>query len=379
MQRLLETATDLQGVMVRVAHGDPVLAQSLACWLTPLGCEVTFSAPDCPAAVEAAAEAGETLLLAEPSESLVSFLMRRQVSCGIVLLPGGPAAARERLLRSGFVDHAGAPLCRASVEGALRRVLRTQRLCAQNVRLRSRLEDQWQVESEFAAAGEIQLDLLPSCAPRIEGYSVAAHWHPADEVGGDFFDWSAPHSSSLSFVVGDVMGKGMPAALLMASVRAAVRTARQRSTPQNAIRSVASALAEDFDRSGCFVTLFAGRLDAARGAVSYVDAGHGHAFVLRASGRVEAPVVRNLPLGVAPQEPFLAGRMHLREGDSLVVFTDGLVGPGRPDQETGALAERVMGCRDAEEIVNRLVAPFEGQDLIDDIAVLALRRNDGAR
>src|SRR5262249_32002222 len=176
-----------------------------------------------------------------------------------------------------------------------------------------------------ARAGEVQAELLPREVPTLPGFELAARCVPAHEVAGDFYDWQAVGPGILSFVVGDVMGKGMPAALLMATVRATLRAVAPDHPPAAAVEMVRRALMPDFERTGSFVTLFHGRLDAQARRLSFVDAGHGHAFLRRAGGEVEGLAPGGEPVGFLVGEPYEEGTLTFRPGDTLVVYSDGLV------------------------------------------------------
>jgi serine phosphatase RsbU (regulator of sigma subunit) len=210
----------------------------------------------------------------------------------------------------------------------------------------------------------------------VAGLDVAARCLPARQVGGDFFDWHEPAPGVLTLTLGDVMGKGLSAALLMATVRAALGTADGRGSPALTLDAVAAATHPVLERAGAFVTLFHARAEAATARVAYADAGHGHAFVRRAGGAVEGLPARGLPLGVLPGERYPAGALDLDPGDALVLYSDGLL-DARPDLALGpvALAARLDGAASAAEIVDRLTALADtSQDLPDDLTVVVLRR-----
>jgi serine phosphatase RsbU (regulator of sigma subunit) len=154
------------------------------------------------------------------------------------------------------------------------------------------------LEAELARPARVQADLLPREAPALEGYDIAARCLPARDVGGDFYDWQPTAAGGITFTLGDVMGKGMPAALLMATVRAALRPIARNAFPADAVAAAGAALDDDLTRAGSFVTLFHARLDPTSGRVDYVDAGHGYAVVRRAGGEIEALGPRGLPLGL---------------------------------------------------------------------------------
>lgn len=231
----------------------------------------------------------------------------------------------------------------------------------------------YQLQVELAYAAEIQAKLLPRSYPRIPGFDVAARCLPAKQVGGDFFDWQEVCPGVWSFTLGDVMGKGMAAAMLMATVRAALRSVAH-NRPSEALRQAREALKEDLDHSESFVTLFHAQLYAEKGALTFVDCGHGFAFLRRQSGKVESCQPRGLPLGVPGGETFQEGATGLESGDTLVVYSDGLI-DARPELQLNSLllAEKLAGATTATEMLDRLTEVTDGQEEHpDDITVLVV-------
>ena len=133
----------------------------------------------------------------------------------------------------------------------------------------------------------------------------------------------------------------------------------------------------DLTETGTFVTLFHGRLCPDDGRVSYADAGHGLTLVVRADGSVARPSSTGMPLGAWPDSTWDEGEVQLLPGDLLVSVSDGVL-----DLYDGTLAsldrlaERVRGCVDAQDAVDRIVSLARGQELVDDVTVLAVRRED---
>jgi serine phosphatase RsbU (regulator of sigma subunit) len=245
---------------------------------------------------------------------------------------------------------------------------------------RLREERRRQLEEELARAARVQADLLPREVPALPGFELAARCLPAREVGGDFFDWHETAPGLLTLTLGDVMGKGMPAALLMATVRAALEAVARQSPPAPAIQTVAAALERDLDRSGSFITLFHARANAATRSVEFVDAGHGHAFLRRVDGRVEALEPRGLPLGIQAEEAYQTGSVCLAPGDVMVVYSDGFL-DARPDVllTPDRAAAELRGAASALEIVDRLVAlATPDGPLPDDLTLVVLRCRDEA-
>jgi serine phosphatase RsbU (regulator of sigma subunit) len=194
-------------------------------------------------------------------------------------------------------------------------------------------------------------------------------------VGGDFFDWQLRDDGVCNLALGDVMGKGMPAALLMATVRAAMRSAARLVGAREAVQSVSEALAEDLERAGSYVTLFFAQLQPSTGWVTYVDAGHGHVFVLNPGNKIDLLAGNGLPLGVLPYQVYREGAFELQPGATLIIYTDGLTerDPAHP-LDHAFLASKVLGATSADEIRDRLVGIPDQQAPNDDLTVLVLTR-----
>jgi PAS domain S-box-containing protein len=235
------------------------------------------------------------------------------------------------------------------------------------------MDDITERKKQSERAARIQQELLPQTVPTLEGYELAGAMVPAEEVGGDFFDWRVTEDGQLDLTVADVMGKGIAAALMMATVRAALRAASQHLGPAERIQIAADSMTLDTDETGLFVTLFHARLDPKTGILRYVDAGHGHCRIRRSDGTLVALPVHSLPLGVLTSERFQEGQVTLRAGDMLVVHSDGLVETGDQTLDLRAFAGEMEQATDADDLVRRLVhEASKGQ--YDDVTVVVLRR-----
>ena len=235
-----------------------------------------------------------------------------------------------------------------------------------------------QLLAELARAGQIQRDLLPRDVPPLAGCQLAARCVPAREVGGDFYDWQEAAPGVLTLTLGDVSGKGMPAALLMATARTALRALAGQHAPAAAVGLAARALERDLERSESFVTLFHAQFDVASRRLTYVDAGHGHVFVRRADGTMAGLGAGGLPLGVLSDESYEEGTVALRAGDTLVIYSDGLI-DARPDLglTPAILADQLSAAASAGETVDRLLALVDtGGAPPDDLTVVALSYRD---
>jgi serine phosphatase RsbU (regulator of sigma subunit) len=228
---------------------------------------------------------------------------------------------------------------------------------------------------QMAKAAKVQAGLLPASPLIGNGFEVAAHFAPAREISGDFYDWYLPDPHRLAVTLGDVMGKGLPAAILMATVRASLRSAAQVGTVGEGVGMAAGVMAAALEVNQAYVTLFHSLFDATTGELNYIDAGHGHARLLRAAGGQELLPERGAPIGLLPETSFSPGKVTLERGDTLVVFSDGLLDL-RPDLATKDVPLPVEARRaaHAQEMVDILATGSGDQELPDDVTVLALRR-----
>jgi len=228
------------------------------------------------------------------------------------------------------------------------------------------------VEEELDRAAEVQRAMFPMRPLDAPGWEVAGACRPSREVGGDFYDW---HRSPAGAVVtlGDVMGKGMPAAIVMATVRAALRAGARMPDLAAGLQDAAYSLADDLEATATFSTAVIARL-APDGGVTLADAGHGHVAVIRGDGRVELQTAGGMPLGIDAGERYDATELRLGEGDLLVLHSDGLVElPGGP-RSTAEVAELLTGCASAQEAVERVWRLCDRQILSDDVTVVAVLR-----
>ncbi len=289
----------------------------------------------------------------------------------------GEDAAIESL-RNGATDYVlKSRLSRLApaITRALGEVIERAELKKAEEALRESEKREYQFQAELKYAAQIQEKLLPHSYPVIPGFEIAARCLPAKQVGGDFFDWQEVSPGVLSLTLGDVMGKGIAAAILMATVRAAVRSVTQHNRPANALKLAERAVLPDLENSESFVTLFHGRLNSADHKLTFVDCGHGYAFVRRGNGKVETLGPRGLPLGVPGQKIYQEGKIHFKKDDILVIYSDGLL-DARPELQMNSvtLADHMSGLSSAAEIVDLLVGLTEIRSpRPDDITVLVVR------
>jgi phosphoserine phosphatase RsbU/P len=224
-------------------------------------------------------------------------------------------------------------------------------------------------------AVELQVGMLPASPLKADGFELAAHFTAAKEISGDFYDWYRQDDGQLVFTLGDVMGKGLPAALMMATARAALRGSAGIPLLDAAIKRASDVMAAALEVNHAYVTVFHAAFQPASGELHYVDAGHGHARLLRGVTGQEPLPLRSAPIGIFPNSLFPVGTVTLNPGDTLVVFSDGLLDL-RPDLATRdvQLPYEARRAGTAQELVDILAHGSKNRDLFDDVTVLALRR-----
>ena len=179
-------------------------------------------------------------------------------------------------------------------------------------------------QREFEDARLIQRGLLPAAMPRTSGLQLASSWQPANGVGGDCFDVLTFPGGGVGLSIADVAGKGVPAALLMSNLQAAVRAFAQEGAAPGAVCTAVNRLLCRNMASGRFVTFCYVSVDAAARKLTYANAGHNPPILLRASGRADLLAPTGTVLGVFPDGNYEQGSFAIAEGDRLVLYTDGI-------------------------------------------------------
>jgi sigma-B regulation protein RsbU (phosphoserine phosphatase) len=218
--------------------------------------------------------------------------------------------------------------------------------------------------------------------PERTEFEIYAQMVPAKEVGGDFYDFFMIDEARLGFVIGDVSGKGVPAALFMAVSRTLLKsTALTGHAPHQCLEQVNRLLRAEND-SQMFVSLFYGILDTRTGEVTYSIGGHDPAYWLRPQRPIERVAgTGGIVLGLTEEVPYESQRVVLRPGEALFLYTDGVTdatdGEGRQfsHHRLEACLERVRWSSVTEMIpeVVRAAKDFGGGTQTDDITVLAVR------
>ncbi len=256
----------------------------------------------------------------------------------------------------------------------------------ENARLYEEEKALAKMKEELRLAAQIQQDLLPKAPPAIPGYDLCATSIPALVVGGDYYDFIALDSGRYAICLGDVSGKGYPAAMLMASLQATLRGQCMLEAPvaQTIARSNQQ-LYRTTDPEK-FATLFFGVLDPASGALAFCNGGHERPMLFRRDGSVERLVEGGLALGVLEKFPYEEGATVLAPGDFLVLYSDGI--PEATDELGNFFGEeRLLACiREhaalgalpmMEAIVAAVRRHEQGTARADDLTILVMRRVAG--
>jgi hypothetical protein len=187
------------------------------------------------------------------------------------------------------------------------------------------------MKRDLQIAREIQTWLLPGAPPQIPGISVAYATRPANTVAGDYYDvFPRPGKTNdenrVVFAVADVAGKSIPAAMLMATFQASLKTLSTAQVPLEELVANMNRYACSNSQGGLrFTTAFLAEYDAARRVFHYINAGHNNPILRRANGSIERLDVGGLPLGIQPEAKYESATVTLAPGDWLIIFTDGLV------------------------------------------------------
>jgi sigma-B regulation protein RsbU (phosphoserine phosphatase) len=179
-------------------------------------------------------------------------------------------------------------------------------------------------EREVAEARSIQQGLLPMSIPQRAGYEISGAWQPAQSIGGDYYDVLEFDEATLGLCIADVAGKGLPAALLMSNLQAAVRGLASPSLSPGGLCARLNSLVCHNTGTDRFITFFYAQLDGPARLLHYANAGHNAPILLHRDGSHERLEAGGGVLGVFPNQTFSVGAVQLATGDRLVLFTDGV-------------------------------------------------------
>lgn len=238
---------------------------------------------------------------------------------------------------------------------------------------------------EMAEARKIQQRLLPRDLPQIKGCGISAYWRPAREVSGDYFDVLKYGDNEAALCIADVMGKGMPAALLMSNIQAAVKSLAHES--RTSTGSATDVLCNQINRLVCnnvdegkFITFFYCSFDTRTRKLSYTNAGHQAPMLVRHGGEIIRLSIGGPVLGLIPDFSYELDEVELKQGDRLALYTDGVTeARDLADEEFGEerlsailRSNRGLGAHDIQWRIVKAVDVFSRGETVDDTTLIVL-------
>lgn len=196
----------------------------------------------------------------------------------------------------------------------------------ENAMLHKEAVERARLETEMDIARQVQTAILPQSIPQVKGLDVFAESNPAFEVGGDFFDVSTRQDDTLVFALGDVTGKGMPAALLMSMTHTIIKSASRNmpfNHPHQVLNRLNHDMASDFSNVGMFTTVMLGLVDCANCKLHYSNAGQSPIYFIPANGEPALLEAQDIPVGILDAVEYTTQSLSLSVGDVFVAASDG--------------------------------------------------------
>ncbi|NIA28911.1 MAG: SpoIIE family protein phosphatase [Actinobacteria bacterium] len=241
------------------------------------------------------------------------------------------------------------------------------------------------LEHEMNVAREIQENLLPQHVPEIQNYDFAATNLPAKAIGGDYYDYIILPENHLRFCIADVCGKGIPAALIMATLRTTMHFQKSDFDAASVGRLVSRINRVMFESMPLsrFVTLFYGELDLNSGNLFYVNAGHNPPYFYQADENLHQLHVGGMALGLLKETEFQVGHVQMKAGDLLFLYTDGVTEAMNSsldeygDERLSLFLKENRNSK-AEDLINNIVADvpahLDGMQQNDDLTMAVIKR-----
>jgi sigma-B regulation protein RsbU (phosphoserine phosphatase) len=250
--------------------------------------------------------------------------------------------------------------------------------------LHEELVEKKRIESQLEVARGVQASLLPDKPPALPGYDVAAINLPTYEVGGDYYDYIEFPDQQLGVAIADVSGKGIPAALIMATFRAALRTQVRNDFSLSHVMSAVNFLLWESTSDSQFVTAVYGVLDPATGRFTYTNCGHNPPLLIRLDGSHVELGTGGPALGVFKDAQYEEAIVNFHQGDALVLYTDGVIEAANADGKEFGTRRLEQTLRGATDLATRKMIraimdatrTFSGTDTYSDDFTLVVVKRD---
>ena len=245
-------------------------------------------------------------------------------------------------------------------------------------RLHEQVVEKKRIEAQLEIARQVQLELLPNHDPQFEDFDISAYIFPAEEVSGDYYDWVRIFDDQIGITVADAVGKGIPAALLTAFLRASIRAGVQTGYASHILLSKINNLLWDSVKDNQFVTAIYGILDTTNRTFVFSNAGHNPPLLIKPDGKYRFVEYGDTPLGMFTDARYHQHFIRYEKGQVMVLYTDGITEAANDaDEEYGTerFAKRVLECIDlpAKEMIDYIrkgVADFTERKFLDDDGTL---------
>ena len=248
--------------------------------------------------------------------------------------------------------------------------------------LHEQLVEKKRLEAQLEIAREVQLTLLPARHPQLEGFDISAYNFSTEEVSGDYYDFVRIYEDQLGLVIADVSGKGVPAALLMAFLRASLRAAIHIGYAPNISMAKVNYLLWESIENNQFVTAFYGVLDATNRTLAYTNAGHNPPLLIDKDGQGSFIERGGLPLGMFADARYYEYYLPIESGQTLVLYTDGATEAANSSGEEYGRQRLAQAVRDARHesardlisfIYQDVLAWTEGRGVSDDVTFVVVK------
>ena len=248
----------------------------------------------------------------------------------------------------------------------------------EKVQLHEEVVEKKRIQAQLEIARSVQLELLPDNDPEVENFDISAYVFPTEEVSGDYYDWVKIFDDQIGVIVADAVGKGVPAALLMAFLRASLRSCVQIGYAPHIALSKVSNLLWDSTEEHQFITSIYGILDSTNKTFVFSNAGHNPPLLIKPDGEYRFVEYGDLPLGMFLDTRYHQHFIRFERGQVMVLYTDGITeAANEAGEEYGPdrFAKRVLDGIElpANELIDHVrkgVADFTERKFLDDDGTL---------